>query len=373
MSGVSRDAKTCSDWTRADWDKYIDLDLIKDVDDPYILDRLNDLKATCPKNIADNQIDKCLDRISGYFKQITSHPGNLYSGIMTDEAYLASQPPESVALPPELAGAPHALPANWREIMKKNNWKYVLFHSDTGNESRLIVFIPGKTTDKTLLYYRGGRQPTNDPTTYSGVQIQSIVKQVDGKDLENPKYFFKAWNFDGPNKTVKVRMHAAGRCVSCHTGGPRAIVLRRDPGFSPEFGGVSNVDQFNRLMSQRRILDYSPYFDPKYFPTQVKVGEKWGCTDCHDGRRRNTLAYLVDSYGGFAYFNLHRKVVDEKSMPPGHSDAPNPEDARTKASVEISRDFNTQIRNWLTENKCSEHDDKFPFPRILRKVFPTSN
>ena len=125
-------------------------------------------------------------------------------------------------------------------------------------------------------------------------------------------------------------------------------------------------------MSQKKILDYSLYFDPKYFPTHVKVGERWGCTDCHDGRSRNTLAYLVDSYGGFAHFNLHRKLVEEKSMPPGQSDAPDPEDTRTKAFIEIAKDYNDQIRNWLTENKCSEHEDKFSFPRILRKVFSTS-
>ncbi len=376
----------CESWLDSEWDQYLSESLLKNTSDyNSVGSKLKGLIATCPKAAAKQSIAACLDRIRGYYAQfvpVGPDTGRRFTNRMTDEQYLASQPKEAMELPKELSEAPHGLPKNWRYIAKQKGWKYVLFQSNTAQEPRLIMYLPGKKYDQLLVYYKLGDRTNNDPTTYDGLQMQSIEKSPDPK-TNLPKYFFKSWTFGDSKSSLFGRFfgssdhkpvvgNTGGNCVSCHISGPRAIVPPRVPAFSTELGGVQSVSQFNELIVHKGPLDYSPYYDSKYFPHNLKVGESNNCTQCHDGVDRNSLAYSITSDGSFYSENIERKVQVDQTMPKEDYIGISNQERALMAEV-LAKDFSTKLKEWLTEKKCSPSNTSNPATdRKRTKEIPTN-
>jgi hypothetical protein len=338
-------ALNCQQWTSAEFDKYIQQKMPKIL--RYIPDAcsvLKEIDSSCPNRKA--ELSQCLSRMYGYFGQFCNRKG-IYSTIMTDSEYFASIPKDAQELPEELQNS--SLPKNWREIAKKNGWKYVLFHSGTASTGRLIFYIPGPKYDKLVLYSGMGFPPSSDPTTYGQVQMQSIEKARDGKNLDQAKYFLQGWEFNGPNGKPKHSTYG-GSCVACHLNGPRSISPVDQPAFKTELGGVKDINEFNRLVVYNGKLDYSPYYDLQNFPTHLQVGENTNCTDCHNGDKRSSLAFSITTRGNFHEDNIHRKVITESTMPPNEKLT---DEERNKIVDYLIPEYKIKLEKWLTETKCT--------------------
>jgi hypothetical protein len=358
VKALSEDGETylCKDWKPADWDRFLDQKLNVLVTHPNLqlwlsslVYDLKDMKKACANNISSQHLEPCLDRILGYNSQFNSSPDKMFTGRMSDRKYLEMQPKDVMTLPSELMSSSHALPKNWRELFKKKSWKYALFQSNTANTGRLIVLIPGEKYDRLLVYVGVGNPPSGDPTKYEHLQMQAIEKRP-AQPTRLAKYYFRTWGFTGPNETAQINSFG-GRCVSCHMSGPRAIELRSSTAFPTELGGVDSIEQLNRLIVREDSLDYTPYYDPKYFPEHLKVGEG-KCTGCHDGEKRHSLAYSVNALGEFEEDSIHRKVILEKSMPIFDGDVISDED-REKLFAFVGSDYRAKMKSWLAETKCS--------------------
>lgn len=339
----------CQNWTAAEWDQFLDQNINPKQYYPELTySKIKAAKEQCTENISKAGLEPCFSRISGYYDQFVPGKGGMFTSKMNDRDYYNSQPPEAVELPPELKNATNALPKNWKEVAEKNGWKWALFHSGTANEPRLVMYLPAKGDekyDRLLVYYAFSK--SNDPTTYVGLQMQSIEKT---KDPTQPaQYHFKSWGFNGVDGTPLPRA-SGGRCVSCHISGPRAIEPAKNPVFQTELGGVTNLEAFNKLIL-RKNLDYSQYYDLKNFPSHLKVGEG-KCTGCHDGTSRNSLSYSLNSDGSFYAENIHRKVVREETMPAVDGEMLTREERATLAKY-VQDDYDTKIKQWLTETKCT--------------------
>jgi hypothetical protein len=340
----ARLAVNCKDWSQADWDRYIDSRLSDDFFVDEVGWNLQNMKEGCPENVAKNGLEPCLDRILGYsshFRPFKPRSG-MFSGLMSDKDYYASQPQDIMQLPQELSSTSGILPKNWREIANKNGWKYALFASDTGNSSRLVMHVPGEKYDRLLVYFSYDSR-NNDPTTYVGVQMQAIEKRT----TRPPKLHFRSWGYSPVTKAPVVAV-SGGRCITCHINGPRAIVPRGGPHFATEIGGAANLTEFNRLIVHRGPIDYSQYYNPKYFPHDLEVGDK--CMGCHNGEQRSSLAFNIDESGEFFMAGILRKVVDEETMPKTtmrmtHKD-------RVDTVYETAADYRNKLRKWLTQTKC---------------------
>ncbi len=336
----------CENWNKQEWDKYINESLLVDGARPNaILSKLKSVTDTCKVSFEKNNIGLCTKRIEGYYKQVISQGGGMYSAIMSDKDYLASIPKEASELPLELQNLPKGLPKDWRDLAKKNGWKYALFHSGTGNSARLVIHVPGKDYDKLLVYYAFDSR-NSDPSNYDGVQMQAIQKTKDS--TLPPKYYFNSFGFNGHGATPQAKLFG-GRCVTCHSSGPRAIVPQKNPDFKTELGGVSSLEEFNNLIVQKKPPDLSPYYDLKNFPTHLKVGSY--CYQCHNGTDRSSLALSVSRSGELYTGEFHRKVVTEETMPRELYETVDKND-RKKMVRGLETEFITELRKWMTETKC---------------------
>ncbi len=345
MAVVTQEQTNCENWNKADWDDYLNNTLLKFPYADQIYSRLKSVTEKCKNSFDSNNINMCTNRIFDYYKQFVGGGKGMYSATMTDEKYLASIPPEAAELPDELKNLKNGLPKNWREITSKNGWKYALFQSNTGNSSRLVIYIPGEKFDKLLVYYSfAANNP--DPTTYDGVQLQAIGKV--SNESTAPKYYFNSFGFQGHDGTPKSQLFG-GRCISCHTSGPRAIVPQKEASLKTEVGGVKNLEEFNDLIVQKTPPDLSPYYDLNNFPKNVKVGAD--CKSCHNGVDRSSLAISVNRNGSFYTGEFHRKVLVEKTMPEW-SDGTISAAARSKMVSDISVDYKAELKKWLTEVTC---------------------
>jgi hypothetical protein len=369
----------CKSWTTSEWDLYLSnmlkfyvvgsepQGLISSQPSPSdylgtLNQTLRDAQDYCKNQVAQLGLNRCLDRIMGFSSQFAGGGKGMFSARMTDEEYYASQPPGVMELPPEFAKAPNGLPKNWREIAKKNGWKWALFDSGTSSQTRLVMYIPGKVYDRMLVYYTFDSE-NHDPTTFESVQMQGIENRSDNG---LPKYFFKSWGFHPPDGLPQPQV-SGGRCVSCHVSGPRAIVPRThskyDPTITPELGGVASIDELNDLMVRKKPLDYSPYYDLKYFPSHMQVGSNHQCIECHNGKQRNSLSFSVTQFGEFNFMNVDRKVDTERTMPK-QPWAEWTSRERQKAATELDWEFRTKLGAWLSEKKCdaSKPADTSPTP-----------
>ena len=357
-------AESCQSWAPTDWDRYLNSTLL----DSYILQKypavihlkLAEQTAACPKQVQELGLSKCLDRISGFTRHFL-RKGGMFSSLMSDQEYYASQPQEIMELPTELKESAHGLPQNWRQLAAKNGWKYVLFRSNTSfsteGQNRLILRLPGEKYDRLLLYF-SEEKANSDPTTYRGLQMQAIEHNPSGAN-GMARYYFRSWNFTGPGATPRVSV-SGGRCVSCHINGPRAIVPKGNPEFATELGGVSTLREFNRLLTPKKALDYSPYYDLKNFPVDMPLGASHSCLECHNSYDRKSLAFSVndDSRADSRIFeifnleNLHRKVRLEKTMPAFDGETLSDDD-RYKLVYSLRDEYYTLLKAWLTETKCS--------------------
>jgi hypothetical protein len=341
----------CAQWTGADWNAFID-NAIEDtftnkkgMTDVYT--NLQVVRASCETPQNSQRIEKCLDRFTHYSKHFDPLSSGHYSSIMTDEEYLASLPKKIMRLPPEFANEPNALPKNWQEIAEKNSWKWVHFSSGTASEARLIILVPGKIYDRLYLYYNYDPKNT-DPTTYTGVQMQAVEKN----SVDPATFYFKAWVFKGPKRIAKDGPTEA-RCLNCHLNGPRAIVESKYAFFPIQLGGVTSVNEFNKLIISPKPLNYERYYNLDYFPAHMQLGSTHQCTECHNGNQRSSLAFSVDEFGKFNFSNIIRKVAIDQTMPknPWWEWSPI---SRDTAYSEIQEEYNTKLKDWITEMKCDE-------------------
>lgn len=344
----------CKEWSKSDWDKFIQSQLNGSTS-YYIFQHIQRAEKICPENMSSNSVNRCVSRILGYYGQFLSNKGGMFSSRMSDDEYIKSQPEGVLELPSELANSSNGLPTNWKQIAEKNGWKWVLFHSDTANEPRLVFYIPGKTYNRLLVYYSFNTRST-DPSSWVGLQMQAIENKQEKSDGKLPKYYFKSWGFDGHNKTPKMA-YTGGRCVDCHISGPRAVVPQSNPKFSTQWGGVKSVSEFNELIVKKGNLDYSPYYDEKYFPNHLQIGKD--CVLCHDGKDRSSLARSIDSSSGeFNLTNIHRKVVIDLTMPREYYGPSLDPNDREKMVLDIEKDFKDKLNAWLTETPCDPANGK---------------
>lgn len=343
---TERDSENCDSWNKIDWDTYIQFKLFSSEYGDHILERLREIIKRCKSNYKANGINKCTQRIENYYKQFDDRGKGMYSTILSDEDYVESIPREASQLPDELKNSPRGLPPNWKELAQKKGWQYVIFHSDTGDSARLVMRVPGKNYDK-LLVYHASKNKTFDVNNLEGVQMQAIEKNKSS----HPQYYFKSFDFEQSPRKIPWHSVQGGRCVQCHWNGPRAIVPNSSPNFPTELGGVKSVEEFNSLIVMNTQPDLSPFYDLKNFPTKLQVGTN--CKSCHDGKTRASLAFSVGYYGDLELHQIHRKVIDEKSMPLGASN----QLARTEreAIVEnIKKEYRREIQKWLTETPCED-------------------
>jgi len=344
---------SCENWSRADWDAYLArisrLDRFLYQVPEQMAMAVEATMQSCPANVQKNQIVACTERILAYGKQFTASRVGLFSTLMPDDQYLALQPPEAMKLPAELQSAAHGLPKNWRAVANKNGWKYALFCSNTNIESRLVMFLPGQSYDRMLLYFCDGVNP--DPTTYPLMQMDVVVKKENGVKLKKPKQYFRTLAF-GEDDLRPTSQSSTGGCVGCHVNGPRAIEPRKRPAFPTELGGVENIDQLNSLLVHDEIFDLNLYYDLKTMPTHLQVGRTWGCNQCHDGDRRRSLALSLNLGGSFNKEDIYNKIVVDQTMPIEEGRPSVTPEMRPLIAADIEKDYYEQLSAWLIEHKC---------------------
>ncbi len=349
---TTQDAKGCENWTKKDWNAYLNNKLLVDRDGDQILIKIKQIEKMCKASYDKNKISMCTQRVVGYYKQFSMENTGMYSAVMSDKEYLASIPKEAAEIPPELSKEKGGLPQNWKELVAKKGWQYALFHSGTGDSTRLVIRVPGEKYDKLLVYYNSDNKNPN-PKMFEGVQMQTIEKI---KGAGSPKYYFQSFGFEEPEKTPK-HIEYGGRCVQCHFGGPRAIVPVKNPNFKTEVGGVKSLSEFNRLLTSNNPPDLSPYYDVKNFPSKMKLGKD--CKSCHDGSYRASLAYSVGYYGNFKLDEIHRKVAEEGTMPADGGYLNQIE--QSKMFDGIAADHAVEFKKWLTDlcaDKPVERNEK---------------
>lgn len=354
------DIQTCNAWSSQDWDTFIASNLLSSIETQppqSIIRAVESAKATCSSSIGRLGISECLSRISGYYRQFSgsigipgSGNGNMFSSVMTDQEYYASQPQDRMELPAELRTAANGLPQNWKDIAKQKGWQWALFSSGTGGQPRLVMRIPKNGYTQLLVYYGDSRYPANsDPTTYVGLQMQSIETERNGRRLDKAIINFRSFGFAGQPNNFPHSVVSGGRCITCHTNGPRAIIPQSNPAFPTQFNEGMNLEKFNRSITLTGPIDYSPFYDLRNFPSQMTFGS--ACIRCHNANSR-PLAFSVLENGQFSISQHIRKVLQEKSMPayPGYSGTAADRD---RIAREISSDYYSNLRKWLTEKKCS--------------------
>ena len=341
---------SCRDWKGKDWDNYLQKEFFRFNSNPrMVLSSIGKMKLECAGSTNQANLNACTQRALDYFSQFANNSDEyMYSSVMKNDEYIASQPKGVLELPKEFQNASNGLPSNWEDIAKKNGWKWVLFHSDTANEPRLVFYIPGEKYDRMLVYYSFNTKDTS-PSSWVGLQMQAVQRKTDdGKVPELLKYYFKSWEFSRVFRKPEVA-HTGGRCVQCHISGPRAIIPINKPAFETRMGGVQNIEEFNRLIVQKGELDYSPYYNMKAFPKHLQIGSD--CVQCHDGKDRQSLAFSVDSYGQFELEKIHRKVVREESMPMELYESLNQTD-RLNITRSIASEYKRKLQDWVTEVSC---------------------
>lgn len=358
------DIKTCKKWAPEDWDIFIE-DKLLGRDGSHLktgpIFAINPLKKAeeyCPKQFNSPEITKCLQRLDEYSKIfIQSKSDSLFSFIKSDKDYLDSQPKSRMELPNEIKNAPRGLPKNWKELAEKNNWQWILYDSQVGypkSESRLILTIPHEEYTQLLMYY--GSHGNQDPTTFIGLQMITVERAQDKKILEQSKVHFRAFSFKEEDELPRLRLGGDEKCVRCHISGPRAIVLPNKGTFPTQMSKNTSLAAINELIIKgSKAPDYSEIYNVDKFPTHLPVGEKYECTQCHDGKTRNSLSFIVgNGTGMFDLDNLiHHKVKKEKTMPKDPSWEVT-EDERNKMGDEIFDDYHVQLKKWLTEIKCDD-------------------
>lgn len=348
----------CREWKGSDWNDYLEHELFAFNTNPKrIIAEIEKRKKMCIGATNSSNLNECTKRISDYFSQFNNNSNDyMFSAVMKNDDYIASQPEGVMELPEEFKNASNGLPENWEEVAKKNGWKWVLFHSDTANEPRLVFYIPGEKYDKMLVYYSFNTRDTS-PSSWVGLQMQAVQKKTnEGKKPELPKYYFKSWGFSKFLRKPEVA-HTGGRCVQCHISGPRALIPKKRPAFETRMGGVDSISDFNSLIVQKGELDYSPYYNMKAFPRHLQIGSD--CVQCHNGKDRQSLAFSVDSYGQFEIENIHRKVVREESMPMEFYESLSDSD-RMEMTRSVVGDYQQKIREWVTEISCETGKPKPP-------------
>lgn len=347
--------RSCKDWSKSDWDN-----VIKRATDPRLLLEIDESDSAsavisemirdCPKNYKDNQISKCMDRIDGYYSHFRDGGEGTFSAIMSDQQYAKLIPKEGQSLPAEL-NKTDGLPENWKEIVQKNGWSYVQFQSRTGNTPRVVIRVPGAKYDQLLVYYTF-KDAIKNPTKFDRLQAQVISKNGQGTSADGkPEIFFKDYSLmTGLGRPLHNQGITVERCIACHTSGPRAIVPNVTDGHKFEVGGsVKTVDEFNSQIVFKTSPDLSPYYNLKYFPEHLAIGQD--CKQCHNGKERSSLATAVLQDGQFIDMEMERKVVVEETMPKELYESLNKTD-REKFMRQLRMDYAFGMQAWLTETKC---------------------
>lgn len=362
-------AGDCHSWSLREWDAYIRENAQLN-NGRYLYDQLDLAQKMCPESFKRPEIQKCTDRTLHFYPQFIWDAnekkflsgGEIQSTIHTDAGLYQMQPAERMKLPEVLANAKYGLPENWREIAKVNNWKWVYFTSRFSHERRIAMIIPYKEYTQYLLYFFTKNFSGDDELR--GIQTIIVEFRRDGEKLVKPSMYFRSFDFD-ENQNVQVT-NWNERCVSCHSNGPRKILPDTPDDFAgatvPEYSENTTSNDLNKLIVMKEIPDLSFYYNLTAMPTHLEiespitseVGDT--CSSCHNGKKRQSLSFLIKEDGTISYLNLLLKVRGdpEDSLMPLNPTVDYTREQRKQMVKDLVASFDPQLVRWLTEIKCEK-------------------
>lgn len=253
---------------------------------------------SCKNDIAPGKRLACLARLHQHSSRYLN--GNYFRARhlgfeLDDETYLRTRPRDAIALPADFAdGIPKefiretekAPTGAFHYVSAMNGSHRLLFRRDDDKYARFFVAI--KTDDKDA-----------DLRKAHDMGMIAIDKRT-----RPPKIHFYEYTYKDGSYTLNPLM---GNCVGCHTSGLLTI--------TPHAGGVNEkelkaVDAMNAGI--RELMKNGVDWDGTYRPDLAGpvLGEKQGCTSCHDGKDRPPITLFTNRT------ILQAKLFHLRGMPP---------------------------------------------------------
>jgi hypothetical protein len=192
-----------------------------------------------------------------------------------------------------------ALPAraDVEAAVQQNGWAF-LTHDSCLGAARTFIHVSGSDErfEQWLLYGVDPAQPNlSEEQLVSFIAIQK--QTADGTPLDAVRLHFRDYMLvlDGPGWKVDLPAGNPGKCYACHGSGVRQLLVY-----------PSGAEAFNEQLSLYGPPDWNGSIEPDdYGPA---LGQKLGCTHCHDGKVRGKLTVFTSE--GM----LYQKVLQQLSM-----------------------------------------------------------
>lgn len=258
------------------------------------------------------QLDSCRAQIEAHglgeeFANLTryaKHRANM--GLMpaeteeATEAYLKSLPAFAKEIPLGLKKLPRA---KWKEAVLAAGRPWIEKLEFKNIDSRDVTYVEKENYTQFML---------TDDNFAALVTLET--KDAEGKALIPPKIYFVEYHYkdEGGTRYVHAQDGGISRCYSCHPSGLRKL--------APTPGDVlpsqwKDVAMFNKTVDALgTYVDWHGAYKPLLFGPQL--GEKHGCTGCHDGIQRGDLNSAIQNQA-FTSSQIAYKVAHELAMP-GH-------------------------------------------------------
>jgi hypothetical protein len=271
--------------------------IVKKIEGPSSAE-MNSLIATlqvCAGPLAQLSLSPEFERIASYAKAAT-HSGAMFDAGKSSELYISNLP--------AYASKPHSFfleyPfSEWPKRLKDAGWPLIEKH-EFADDPRTFTWIE---EGRFLKFY-----------LFSQSILASItVEKTDenGTKLSKPRIHFVEYPFsEVPVKKLELSKASISMCAACHPSGPRMMVPLPGEVLPSQWTWVDQMNTKIRAMGTN--FDWNDgYHAPSVGPL---LGEKQGCTDCHDGIERGVLNYVP--YGGASGASITYKLTSEWRMPP---------------------------------------------------------
>ena len=313
-------------WVETCEDSTCDADFFVDVDEK-VQGVLNDCRPEIEKNAKLKACTEHLRKLTPTW--LRQHDTTSYGFNVDNREYLGSQ--DAADKPTGMMKIPDAIVAalpdekKVQEAARLNGWKY-LTHDSALQGVRTFVVIQdpqGRFDQWMLLNLKSGKDARialNMPVSLVAVQ----KKNADGTSLDQVRLHFRDYTLEEIEGGVKlgVNLDGNGKCFSCHSNGMRQLIPRRTSTLEAQpvrgevgFGQPAANDfaywrlvELNQLIRRYGSNDWNGMMSLDSLGP--KLGEKQGCTNCHDGVSRGALTVST------SITQLGKKIVGELSMPP---------------------------------------------------------